>query len=84
MPDSDTVKPEAAGRILRSQIEQGWSTQILEMLSRRFIEQAGLSDDYAEFLEDQAKEENAEALQDKTDAAYEEFLDDEDEETPEP
>ena len=50
---------EPAGRILRTQIDQGWTTGTLEMLSRRFIEVNGLSAEYASYLEEQAMFENS-------------------------
>lgn len=60
MPGKSTETLEPAGRILRSQMEQGWSVATLELLSRRFIEKSGLSGAYADFLENQAIEENRE------------------------
>jgi hypothetical protein len=56
--DVDAKKNDASGRILNVQMAQGWSTESLEMQSRRFIEKMGLSDTYARFIEDQAREEN--------------------------
>lgn len=49
---------DPAGRILRAQMSQGWSNETLEMLGRRFIDEAGLSSAFAAFLESQAAEEN--------------------------
>lgn len=54
----ETTNRSPSARILNTQMEQGWSTQTLEMLSRRFIEQSGLAAQYASFLEEQAREEN--------------------------
>jgi len=51
-------REEPAGRILRAQMAQGWSTETLEALGRDFIEQAGLSAAYAAFLEAHADEES--------------------------
>lgn len=56
--DPDAKKDDAAGRILRAQVAQGWTTETLEMLSRRFIDEVGLADSYASFIENQAREEN--------------------------
>ena len=56
--DTDAKKEDPSGRILNVQIAQGWSTETLEMQARRFIEKMGLTDTYARFIEDQAREEN--------------------------
>ncbi|MBW3243435.1 hypothetical protein KUV57_12245 [Epibacterium sp. DP7N7-1] len=52
------AEEDPAARILRAQLEQGWTTETLEMLSRRFIETKDMSAEYAEFLEGQAALEN--------------------------
>ncbi|MEY8802144.1 hypothetical protein AB9K35_17845 [Leisingera sp. XS_AS12] len=57
------AKTESAGRILRSQMEQGWSNETLEMLGRRFIEEIGMSSAFAAYLEQQAAAENEAALE---------------------
>jgi hypothetical protein len=56
--DPNAKKHNSSSRILNAQMAQGWDTETLEMLSRRFIDAMGLSDTYARFIEDQAREEN--------------------------
>lgn len=56
--EADETAEEGAGRILRAQIAQGWTTETLELLARTFIEEAGLTQAYANFLEVRAAEEN--------------------------
>ncbi|WP_154667699.1 hypothetical protein [Leisingera caerulea] len=56
-------KVDPNGRILRSQMEQGWSNETLEMLGRRFIEETGMSNAFAAYLEQQAAAENEAALE---------------------
>lgn len=63
--DPDAKKNDAAGRILNAQISQGWSSPTLEMLGRRFIENVGMSDIFASFIEEQAREENEMSVDDE-------------------
>lgn len=56
-PD-DGSTPEPAAEILRLQMQQGWANETLELLSRRFIEEVGLSSGYVDFLKMNADIEN--------------------------
>jgi hypothetical protein len=49
---------DPSGRMLAAQIEQGWSNATMEKLGREFIDQAGLSHAFADFLEQRQSEEN--------------------------
>jgi hypothetical protein len=62
IPQVEQVKSDPAGRILRAQLEQGWTSETLEMLGRRFIEGIGMSNAFAAFLEAQAQAENESSL----------------------
>lgn len=61
--DPDAPKVRAESRISQSQEAQGWSTETLESLSRQFIENMGLSDTYAAYLEAVAAEENSNTIE---------------------
>lgn len=56
--DPCAKKADPAGRVLSAQIAQGWSNSTLEMLGRRFIDEMGMSDVFATFIEQQARDEN--------------------------
>ncbi|MFX4300279.1 hypothetical protein [Pseudosulfitobacter pseudonitzschiae] len=61
----DAKKSDPAGRVLNTQIAQGWSNPTMEMLGRRFIEGMGMSDIFATFIEQQARDENEMTVDDE-------------------
>lgn len=56
-PRLKTEDPDA--RILRTQIDQGWSSESLSLQQRRFISRMGLSETFARWLEGEAEVENS-------------------------
>ncbi|MEP3669959.1 MAG: hypothetical protein ABJN42_24885 [Roseibium sp.] len=52
-------RDDPEGRVLRAQIEQGWSSQSMALQQKRFIEEVGLSHAFANWLEKEAEAENA-------------------------
>ncbi|MCW3782992.1 hypothetical protein [Defluviimonas salinarum] len=51
-------KPEPEGQILRAQVAQGWSSETMAMLQSRFLDEVGLKQEFADWLDDRAAEEN--------------------------
>ena len=51
-------REDADGRILRLQVDQGWNSVSLGIQQKRFIEEVGLQDAFADWLERAARLEN--------------------------